>query len=191
LQTQCHCGVQLPIKNVFCRRIRQNLPMLRGILSASTEVVHRPRSDPPLHFDIRNIWQIRTQNIKFQRSRFASRRHARALAAGLLHQDHVYMTIDESFCFHINEFDEMLCKMDSTENPCSFEKYPNHLNILILRTHTKFIRKNKVLALGVCFPQPCWSVGHRFAALTLPDDHVPNKSDNSTGVDFSCVWGVD
>jgi len=28
---------------------------------ASPEVVHRPRSDPPLHFDIRNLWQTRTQ----------------------------------------------------------------------------------------------------------------------------------
>jgi len=164
--------------------------MLRGILLASTEVGHRPRSDPPPHFDIRNIWQIRMRNLKSQRLGSASRRHARVLAAGLLRQDHLYMTIDESFRFYMNKFDEMLCKMDSTENPCSFEKYPNHLNILILRTHTKFIRKNKVLAFGVCFLQPCWSVGHRFAALTLPDDHVPNKSDNSTPVEFSCVWGV-
>jgi len=55
-----------------------------GILFASTELMHRPRSDSPLHFD---RW---------------------------------------------------------------------------LRTHTKFVRKNKMLSLGVCFPQPCSSA--RFAA---------------------------
>jgi len=51
---------------------------------------------------------------------FASRRHARALAACLPRQDHVYITTDESFRFHNNEFDEMSCTLYSTENP----KYP-------------------------------------------------------------------
>jgi len=31
---------------------------------------------------------------------------------------------DESFRFHNKNFDEMRCKLDSTENPRSFEKYP-------------------------------------------------------------------
>ena len=31
------------------------LPLRFGSASASTEVVHRPRSQSPLHFDIRNI----------------------------------------------------------------------------------------------------------------------------------------
>jgi len=35
------------------------------------------------------------------------------------------------------------------------------LNILILKTYTKFIRKNK---MSVCLPQPCSSTGRRFAA---------------------------
>jgi len=26
--------------------------------------------------------------------------------------------------FPLNEFEEMPCKLDPTENPCSFEKYP-------------------------------------------------------------------
>ena len=39
---------------------------------------------------------------------------------------------------------------------------------LILRTHAKFVCKIKMLALGVCFPQPCSSDGRRFAA----QDHV-------------------
>jgi len=38
------------------------------------------------------------------------------------------------------------------------------LYISILRTHTKFVRKNKMLALGVCFPQHCLRAGRRFAA---------------------------
>jgi len=32
----------------------------RGILFANPEVMHRPRSDSSLHFDIRNKYQIRT-----------------------------------------------------------------------------------------------------------------------------------
>jgi len=36
-----------------------------------------------------------------------------------------YNTTDESFRFHNNNFDEMRCKLDSIENPRSFEKYPN------------------------------------------------------------------
>jgi len=37
------------------------------------------------------------------------------------------------------------------------------LYILILGTCGKFARKNNFLALGVCFPQTCWSAGRRFA----------------------------
>ena len=35
--------------------------------------------------------------------------------------------------------------------------------ILMLRTYSKFARKNYFLALGVCFPQPCSSAGRMFA----------------------------
>jgi hypothetical protein len=58
-----------------------------------------------------------------QRSVFASRRHARALVACLPHQNHVYITTNEVFCFHNDKFDEMPCKLDPTENLRSFEKY--------------------------------------------------------------------
>jgi len=61
--------------------------------------------------------------IIFWRSAFASRRHARALAAGLPRQDHVYITTDNFFRFHNDEFDEISCKLDSTENSWSFKKY--------------------------------------------------------------------
>ena len=49
---------------------------------------------------------------------------AQALAAGLPRQDHVYKSTDESFRLHNKYFDEMRCKLDSTENPRSFAKYP-------------------------------------------------------------------
>jgi len=38
----------------------------------------------------------------------------------------VYITIDELFRFHNNKLDEMPCKLDSTENTRSFEKYPTY-----------------------------------------------------------------
>jgi hypothetical protein len=59
-----------------------------------------------------------------QRLAFVFRSPARALAASLPLQDHVYKTTDESFRFHSKNFDEMRCKLDSTENSRSFEKYP-------------------------------------------------------------------
>jgi len=62
--------------------------------------------------------------IIFSRSVFAFRSPARALAAGLPRQDHFYKTTDESFRVNNKNFDEMRCKLDSTENPRSFEKYP-------------------------------------------------------------------
>ena len=50
--------------------------------------------------------------------------HAPTLAACLPRQDHVCVTTDELVRFHKNECDAMPCKLDSTENPRSFEKYP-------------------------------------------------------------------
>jgi len=38
----------------------------------------------------------------------------------------VYITIDELFRFHNNKLDEMPCKLDSTENTRSLEKYPTY-----------------------------------------------------------------
>ena len=42
-------------KNVFRRRKNRILPLHLSSPSASTKVVHRARSQSPLHFDIRNI----------------------------------------------------------------------------------------------------------------------------------------
>jgi len=55
---------------------------------------------------------------------FAFRSSARALAAGLLRQDHVYKTTEELFRFHNKKIDEIRFKLDSLEHPRSFEKYP-------------------------------------------------------------------
>jgi len=55
---------------------------------------------------------------------FTFRSPARALAAGLSRQDHIYKTTDEPFRFHNKNFDEMCCKLDSTENTRSIEIYP-------------------------------------------------------------------
>ena len=60
----------------------------------------------------------------FLHSSFAFRSPARVLAAGLLRQDHVYKTTDESFRLHNKKIDEMRSKLDSTETPRSFQKYP-------------------------------------------------------------------
>ena len=38
---------------------------------------------------------------------------------------YVYITNNETFRFHNNEFDEMSCKLDSTENPRSFGETSN------------------------------------------------------------------
>jgi len=51
------------------------------------------------------------------------RNHVRALATCLQHEDHISITTDEWVRFHRNEFNEVLCKLDSTENPRSLEKY--------------------------------------------------------------------
>ena len=108
-------------QNTFFPRI---LPSRCGCPNASTEVVHSPRSRSPLHFDIRNTSANSLGKIISNRSAFAFRSSARALAEGLPRQDHVCKTTNESFRFHNKNFGEIRCKLDSTENPRSFEKYP-------------------------------------------------------------------
>ena len=54
------CGADFQIFSVFGRKIRRKSALRSGILFASTKGMQRPRSDSPLHFDIRNIYQIRT-----------------------------------------------------------------------------------------------------------------------------------
>jgi len=49
---------------------------------------------------------------------------ARAMAASLSRQDHIWITVNQLVRYYENEFDEMLCELDSTENLGSFEQYP-------------------------------------------------------------------
>jgi len=55
---------------------------------------------------------------------FSSRRHALALAADLLRQNHLYITTDQFFRLNKNESDEMPRKLNSIENPRALEKFP-------------------------------------------------------------------
>jgi len=77
-------------KNVFGRRIRWKSALRSRIFFASTEVMHRPRSDSPLHIDIKNTYQIGTENTMLALGVcFPQPQAARAMAASLPRQDHV------------------------------------------------------------------------------------------------------
>ena len=52
------------------------------------------------------------------------RSSARALAAGLPRQDHVYKLLTNHFISRTKKIDEMRCKVDSTWNLRPFEEYP-------------------------------------------------------------------
>jgi len=69
------------------------------------------------------MYQIRVGTSNAKSSAFPFRSHAKALAAGLPRQIHVRITTDQFVHFYKNEFDKTLCKLDSTEDPCSLEKY--------------------------------------------------------------------
>ena len=51
----------IPFKNAFVCRIRRKSALCSRILFASTKVMHTPRSDFPLNFDVKNKYQIRTE----------------------------------------------------------------------------------------------------------------------------------
>jgi len=91
---------------------------------------------------------IKNKFLALDPAAFASRKHARALAAGLPRQNHFYITIDELLRFHNNEFDSdgMLCKLDSTEYPRWFEKYSIHSFLLSWVANTP-LRPNVKLSL--------------------------------------------
>ena len=56
---------------------------------------------------------------------------ARALAAGLPRQDHVWITTDQLVLFHKNEFDEMLCQLDSENARWTYAQALSHRHIHI------------------------------------------------------------
>jgi len=85
--------------------------------------VHRPRSNFHLHFGIKYTHQIRTEKHNARAWRLLPASPPQALAARYLHEDHVWITTDELFRSHKNEFNETPCKLVFFENPRSFEKY--------------------------------------------------------------------
>ena len=84
-------------------------------------------------------------------SAFASSRHARALPAYLPHQDHVYITTDESFRFN----NKMSCKLNSTEHPHTFkfEKYPTPHSTYFFRID----RATEIATEGMMYTANLWS----------------------------------
>ena len=61
------------------------------------------------------------RNHDFRKKTFFARRKNQNLA---LRSVSLFGTTIELFRFHNRKIDEMRCKLDSTENACSFEKYP-------------------------------------------------------------------
>ena len=112
-------------KIVFGCNFRQKFSMRSGILCTSLEIMHTPRSNSPLLFDIKNMQQIHTAKYMLPLSICSrSSRHASALAAGSLRQDHAWISAEQLFCFHKYEFDDVLCKLNATEYTRSFESNP-------------------------------------------------------------------
>jgi len=58
-RTAAQC--QIPIFSAGETRFFRKSPLRSGSLFASTQKVHRPRSQSLLHLDIRDIWQIRSE----------------------------------------------------------------------------------------------------------------------------------
>jgi len=81
-------------------------------------MVHRPILIPQTYSKF--VWKNKILAL-------GVRSHARTLTAGLPRQDHVCITTDQLVCFHNNEFDEMSCKLNFTENLRSWKKYLTQL----------------------------------------------------------------
>jgi len=67
--------------------------------------------------------------------------HARAMAACLPWKDHVWIAIEYFVRFHNNELDGILCKLDSTDNPSSFELYQTCLKNIVKKSPKFRIKK--------------------------------------------------
>jgi len=106
-------------KNVFGRRIRWKPALHSRIFLANTEVMHRPRSDSSLHFDIKNTYQLDDScgKIKCQRSVFAPvlERWPQVCRVKM-----TFKLLRTNWFFSTNEFDEMLCKLEFTKCARSF-----------------------------------------------------------------------
>jgi len=111
-------------KNVFGRIIRRKSALPSGILFASTEVKHTPRSDFPLLSILRTHTKFVRKNemlalgVCFPKLCSSDDRKFAASRSRLNHNT------EHLVCFHENEFNEMLCKLDCSEFARSFEQTP-------------------------------------------------------------------
>jgi len=118
-QTKGHCGFDQSLLSVLVHACHLDVARIcvEMVLVWTRPVDTVQCKNPPAGIP-KFEWRAAARGLL--RSAFAFRSPARALAAGLPRQDHVYRTVDESFRFHMNKFDEMRCKLDSTENLCFF-----------------------------------------------------------------------
>jgi len=102
------------LQNVFDRKICRNWSRRSGIFFVSTKVVRRPSSNYPLHFDIGNISHTRTQTLHtsarylLSTDMFSSSAYRRFTASRSR-----LITTDNWSHF---KFEEMPCKLDSSQN---------------------------------------------------------------------------
>ena len=135
-------------KMCFACRKNRHLTLRSGSLFAKLEPKLCTNLDLSLFYMILILGIANSLGKRIsQSSAFAFRSPARALAAGLPRQDHVYKSADASFRFHNKNFDEMRCKLDCTENLRSFDwGMPNSTLIGIGLTQYELIMQ-KLIAL--------------------------------------------
>ena len=97
---------------------------------------------------------------------------ARALAACLPRQNHIYITTDELFRSHHNGFDEMPCKLDSTQH------YDDRALAACL-PHQDHIWLTTDITVLVRFPDPLHNNTGKFNARPCKLDSTENPSPRS------------
>ena len=86
-----------------------------------------------------NTQKLNRQHTKFKQT---------ALATLSLHIDHIWITTDQLVRFYENEFNEMRCKLNSTENLRSFEKYQTYLQRRLSQQTNKQTNRSQKFNLG-------------------------------------------
>jgi len=100
------------------------------MLFTSHEVIHRPRSDLTLHFDIRNLWQIRTEKSNAS----ARRLHAAAMPERWPQVCRVKITFELLL---------MICSVSTTTNLVKCLVNWNLLRIRVCSQNTQTYQKIK------------------------------------------------
>jgi len=105
-------------KHVFFRKSQ----LRRSSLFASTQKVYRPRSQSPLHF-VHVANSLTDDENKFLALGVCFLQPCSSAGRSFAASESRLHSTDDLIRFHNGEFDEMPCKLDSTENLCSSEKY--------------------------------------------------------------------